>query len=469
MRQPPDPVTLLQSLVRIDTSNPPGNEWEAVETLRRLAKAEGFAVRTFQTAPDRGNVIVSYNGTGRRPLILLSHLDVVGANPAEWSYHPFAATVADGFVWGRGTIDTKQLTVMHLHAMIAAKRRGLSFDRDILLIATSDEESGSTFGLRALLQTPDAKLFDGAQVLTEGGGFPINVGDTPVYLVQTGQKGSAAIRFEVQRRTGGNPFFPDMEGADRAAQTVQRIARFASTLHEDIPATTARFLREISPIYGIADTENSMPRELADALLPHLPTTLSSFVDAMTRSTIVPTIWRGGTKRDSTGALFQIEADARLLPVPRRPNSAPDAHDPDSEVRLLQRLIAEIKQELDVEGQIVRCEPGFESDYDGPAFDAVRRGVLSALADYPDYAEATPLVVPYLSAGGSDGRFLRDRCRVIFGYSPTLPDLPFDQAVRMVHGVDERISIQSLHFGCRAMFETVLRLMEPIETEVSQP
>ncbi|MCG8478528.1 MAG: M20/M25/M40 family metallo-hydrolase [Spirochaetales bacterium] len=437
-------VELLQRLIRVDTSNPPGNEWAAVELLEAVAGDLGFSARTFRTAEGRGNIAISYNGSYRAPLILLSHLDVVPAPPAQWTHPPFEARLVDGAIWGRGAIDTKQLTVMHLVAMAMLREAGIRIERDVLLVATADEEAGSRHGLRAMLATDEAAWFDGAEVLTEGGGFPLMVEGRPVYLVQTGQKGLAQLRFVVRDEEKGSPFLPTPGAAGRAGRVVAALCGEEYGAGEVIPATTAELIDALTPLFDrTVDTTQSV-RERYEALKPRLTPTMETFVGAMVKSTVVPTIWKGDDASSGNDGAHEILVDARLLPAADR--------------SFLDEVIARVRSATGVAGEVIGFEQGFESPRDRLLFDAMERAIASRLRSRRG-DDTRPLVVPFISSGGSDGRFLTAQSSMVYGFSPVLPDLPFDRAVSMVHGVDERISVESLWFGCEVIYDTVRRYL----------
>lgn len=426
---------LLGDLIRIDTSNPPGNEWPAVDFLAAAAQAAGFSTKTYRTDTNRGNLVVSYNGSYHRPLVLLSHLDVVPAQPDQWKCPPFSGEIVDGEIWGRGSVDTKQLTVMQLAAMINARAHGLEPDRDILLVATADEENGSRYGLLALLEEePD--LFAGAEVITEGGGFPLLIDGTPLYLCQTGQKSVARATVTVREEPGANPFFPSMAEAGRAARLVRRLADFHDPA--PIPPTTQALLSVLERL-----SENSTEAD----------SPLHSLLEAMRKHTLTPTVWRGGKRDRQPGGPFRIEIDARLLPGYSRD--------------WLESTLSRLTEGVNADLQITAFDAGFESPQssgsrshgssrDGGLFDSIRR-IMGRRIPEAD-------VAPFLSSGGSDGRFLTGLCDVIYGFSPVLPDLTYDRAISMVHGVDERISVESLWFGAEVLRDVLTDYLAPTES-----
>ena len=140
-------TSILRDLIRIDTTNPPGNETAAANYVAQNLRHDGFECKLHESAPGRGNVITRLEGTGEKTsLLLLSHLDVVAANPDEWSVNPFGGVVKDGFVWGRGALDMKGMTAIELMALKLLKRNGVKLKGDVVLAATADEEQGGNAG-----------------------------------------------------------------------------------------------------------------------------------------------------------------------------------------------------------------------------------------------------------------------------------------------------------------------------------
>ena len=151
-------TTLLSDLIRIDTTNPPGNETKAAEFLSNTLSKDGFDCELFESAPARGSVVTRLKGTGEKPrLLLLSHLDVVAANASEWSVPPFGGVVKDGFVWGRGTLDMKGMTAIEVMALKLLKRNNVKLKGDVILAATADEEAGGVAGAEYLLHQASSK------------------------------------------------------------------------------------------------------------------------------------------------------------------------------------------------------------------------------------------------------------------------------------------------------------------------
>ena len=237
-----EPVSLLKKLVRIDTTNPPGNEKHLLDILKELLEQNEIECVFQETASGRGNLLAwlpAEDGRwadapecGQPPLVLLSHVDVVGAQPEQWMFPPFEAREEDGYIYGRGTVDTKQLTVMELAAFLDLKASGMVRKRDVYFLATSDEESGSAWGLSWFLEHeitlggrtfPGKELFRGSDVISEGGGFSDSGGGREYYLCESGQKGCGIVEFTVQARKAKGVFFGSGDGMERAMALVQDI------------------------------------------------------------------------------------------------------------------------------------------------------------------------------------------------------------------------------------------------------
>ena len=183
------PAELLQNLIRFDTTNPPGNELPAAQYVADVLRGEGLDPIVLESAPGRGNVVARLRGDGSPgALLLMSHLDVVPAEPKEWDHPPFASEVADGYIWGRGAVDTKQLTAMQMAVLVTLKRQNVPLRRDVVLAATADEETGAEQGMGWLARNhPD--LLDCQYAINEGGGFGVEIGGRRFYVCQTGEKG----------------------------------------------------------------------------------------------------------------------------------------------------------------------------------------------------------------------------------------------------------------------------------------
>ncbi len=182
-------VQHLQKLVQFDTSNPPGNELPAAEYIADVLASESIDVQVLKTGPNRGNTIARLKGDGSKPpILLMSHIDVVPAERERWKHAPFSGDITDGYLWGRETVDTKQLTAMEMVVMLELKRRGIRLKRDVILAATADEERGNEFGMKWLVENRP-ELIKAEYAINEGGGVGLEVGKHMLFTVQTGERG----------------------------------------------------------------------------------------------------------------------------------------------------------------------------------------------------------------------------------------------------------------------------------------
>jgi len=217
-------IEFLRDLIRFDTTNPPGNELPAAQYIADTLRREGFEPVVLESAPGRGNVVARLRGDGSAgALLLMSHLDVVPADPQEWDHPPFAAELADGYIWGRGAVDTKQLTAMQMAVLLALKRENVPLKRDVIFAATADEEAGGVYGMDWLVKN-HAGLVDGQYAINEGGGFGVEVSGRRFYVCQTGEKGVCWMKFTA-RGTPGHGSIP--RGDNAVAKLCAALARLS--------------------------------------------------------------------------------------------------------------------------------------------------------------------------------------------------------------------------------------------------
>jgi acetylornithine deacetylase/succinyl-diaminopimelate desuccinylase-like protein len=210
----------LSDLIRINTTNPPGNETAAAQFIAQYLAKEGFKTEVIESAPGRGSAITRLAGSGQKPnLLLLSHLDVVTANPTEWSVNPFDGTVKDGYVYGRGAYDMKGMTAIEVLTLKLLKKNNVPLKGDVVLAATADEEKGGEEGAGYLLSQHREKVWC-PYVLNEGGGLAIPQKQGNVYPVQTAEKG--ILWFKIKAKgTPGHGSTPNM--ADNAIVRMNKV------------------------------------------------------------------------------------------------------------------------------------------------------------------------------------------------------------------------------------------------------
>jgi len=298
LREVEEEVTgFLSDLIQINTTNPPGNETEAAKYLAETLEQEGFKCVLLESAPGRGSVITRIKGTGEKPsLLLLSHLDVVPANPKEWSVDPFGGVVKDGFVWGRGAIDMN----------------------DIILAATADEEKGGDAGAGWLVHNHPEKV-QAKYVINEGGGLAIPINGKNIFTIQTAEKGILWLKIKAK----GKPGHGSVPGlADNAIlrinKVVEKLGNYRSKI--SLVPTVKQFLNAIAKENKLAQQAMSILLQNPAAgdqildMLAQRDKVMAEEVRAMLKMTIAPTIIHGGVKENIIPSECEVVFDCRILP-----------------------------------------------------------------------------------------------------------------------------------------------------------
>ncbi len=432
-------VTRLQHMLRFDTTNPPGNELPLAQYLAAQLAQEGLEAQILQSAPERANLVVRLRGDGsQRPLLLLSHLDVVPAEPARWTHPPFVGKVAEGQVWGRGAVDSKLTTTAQLQVLLLCKRLGLPLKRDLVLVATADEELGSNCGAKWLAQH-HPEVFDAEYGINEGGGFALLVDGRPLYTCQVGEKGSAYLDLVIQGRPGhssvphaDNPLLHLSTVLDRLrGRLPHRVTASASAFFEGAAAAQAR--PEVAALLrALLDPAH---QETALAQLPVDEPTRLMF-DAMLRNTCAPTMLEAGVKRNVIPSEATVRLSGRTLPGMER-----------------EAFLAEVRA-LVGEGPEFRL-----SNYWAGGEFASDTPLLKAIQSAMQRCEPESAVVPYMVTGGTDARFLMGLGLTIYGFLPMRHEPGMD-FFSLCHGHDERVSITNIAFAVQVLYETVRQLNE---------
>jgi acetylornithine deacetylase/succinyl-diaminopimelate desuccinylase-like protein len=428
---------MLQSLVRLDTTNPPGNESAAARYLASCLTEAGFSPEIIESAPERGNLVCRWRGSGERTgaLLLMSHLDVVGAERNLWQRDPFGAELVDGYIWGRGTLDTKNLTAAQVTSLIALRKAGARPKRDIVLLASADEETGGGKGV-AWLARNRPELFDGvAYGINEGGGQDFVIAGHRFYTCQTGEKGICRVRVTV-RGQAGHAATPAGESAVYGlARALLKLQQFR--FPRRVVPTNQEFLKVL--IRELPEPERSAfvhvleTGEVDFDKIPG-PAAFRKELPAVISSTATPTVLRAGERANVIPAEASVLVDARLLP----------GESPQEFVRLLSDHLADecVRSEIEV----LQSGPGIEFEVETPLFDCIRQVVQRN--------EPGASVVPYLSPGGTDARHLVNRGMSIYGFKP-MRQLPEAPRLGLVHGIDERISMDNLLLLTKLIYEVV--------------
>jgi len=446
LREVEEEVTnLLRDLIRINTTNPPGNETKAAKYLAENLEKDGFKCELFESALGRGSVITRIKGTGEKPnLLLLSHLDVVAANPKEWSVDPFKGVVKDGFVWGRGAIDMKSMTAMEVMVMKLLKRNNVQSKGGIILAATADEEKGGAAGAGWLVSNHPEKV-RAKYVINEGGGLAIPVNGKNIFTIQTAEKGILWLKVTAK----GKPGHGSVPGvADNAIlrmnKIVEKLGNYRSRI--SLVPTVKQFLNKITKENKLAQQALSFliqNPEKADQILDMLAQqdkAMAEEVRAMLRMTIAPTIIHGGVKENIIPSECEAVFDCRILP----------GQNPAEAIKEIKGLVKDADIEK-LEFEIIQANEPSESSVNTPLFEQI----VNVLKDFEPNCSATPILL----TGGTDSRFFRKTGSICYGFQPMRSDMPYGEILKMAHGIDERISIENLVFGTSVLYYLVEKFM----------
>jgi acetylornithine deacetylase/succinyl-diaminopimelate desuccinylase-like protein len=423
---------LLVRLVEADTTNPPGNEARAVAIVAERLAAEGIPHETTEFAPGRQNLVARLSGDGsEKPLLLLAHLDVVGADGQPWTSPPHRVTERDGFLVGRGVSDDLGMALVELETVVLLKRSGASLRRDVILALTGDEESGGA-GIRALLAR-EPQAMGAAIALNEGGGPRLDErGRVAFVALQTAEKTYQDFALIVTGSTGHSSVpLPD-NAIYRLARALERIGRRRFPVRL-LPVVReyfkARAAIEVEPLAGALRSAAAAKGGVPAAALAILEA--NPILAATLRTTCVATTLGGGTRVNALPSEARATLNCRILPD----------ESIESVEGALARLIADPEVKIERLGDFGAGPP---SPLAGPLPTAVR-----ALA-----AETWPgaPILPFLSVGATDSRFLRERGVAAYGLNPIALT---ESDARRAHGADERIPVASLPPGLEFFYRLV--------------
>lgn len=421
---------LLADYLRIDNSNPPGNEPAAAAFLRGVLEREGIAVEVWTPAPGKANLVARLPGHGgKRPLILLHHMDVVGASPEYWSVDPFGGVVKDGHVWGRGAIDTKGLGIAQLVALLTLKRQGITLDRDVLYVATSDEEIGGVLGAGDLAKNHSAALRNAEYVLNEGGSIVADSsGRTLYYGITAAEKAPFWLEL-IARGMPGHGSAPRPETApNRLVRALERVRNWQTPI--TVTAPVEAYFRAIAPTVRpdlgalLADIRGTARNAAALARVTAVPG-----YNALLRNTVSITVLQGSNKTNVIPPEARAQLDVRLLPGQTQEGFLAE----------LRRVIADDSVEVKPLG-IGWPAPVSSTD----------NAFFRAIAAVAERLEPGAKIAPLVQAGFTDCHYFLELGMSCYGLAPfRLSDIE----MRGLHGNDERLSIENLRYGTRFIYE----------------
>jgi acetylornithine deacetylase/succinyl-diaminopimelate desuccinylase-like protein len=427
------PAELLQTLIRFDTTNPPGNERECISYLDGLLAEAGCETTILSSDPQRPNLISRLTGQGKAPpLLLYGHVDVVTTAKQEWQHPPFEGKLVDGYLWGRGALDMKGGVVMMLDAFLRAKSEDISLPGDVVLALVSDEEAGGYCGARFLVENHASLFQDIRYAIGEFGGFSFSIGSQRFYPIMVAEKQVCRLRATV-RGPGGHGSLPGRGGTmARLAQFLDQLDRRSPPVH--ITPVTRMMFQEISsnlPFPTGLVLRQLLNPMMTDLLLKVLGPRGQAF-EPLFHHTINATVVRGGEKVNVIPSEVVVDMDGRLLP----------GYGPDDLVTEVRQLVGD-----DVELEFTQHDPG-------PAEPDM--GLFSTLRAIVGEADPAGIPVPMLMPGATDGRLFARLGIQTYGFLPMLlpPGVNF---LETIHGANERIPIGALTFGTQAIYQLLHR------------
>jgi acetylornithine deacetylase/succinyl-diaminopimelate desuccinylase-like protein len=411
-------TALLQELIRVDTTNPPGNETAAAELLRDYLEPNGVRCELVAKTPERANLVARIPGSGDGPrLMLLSHTDVVLADPGEWTVPPFAGELRDGMVWGRGALDMKGQVAASAVAIASLAREGFEPRGDLVFAAVADEEVGSDFGL-AWLCREHPEVVRCEYAINEGSGERVELAGRALYLCATAEKAASPFLLRVRGRAGhaSMPAIAD-NALVKAAPLIERLAAIQPEprLQPEMRALLAALLGEVPAAGEALDRVRRIDPFAAELLQPLLA------------ATFAPTRIQASEKQNVVPALCELTVDCRLLPGQAR-----------EEAELL------VREALgDAEGAVelewLELHGGTRSPLETPLWTAVE--------SFVEQIEPGAVPVPMCCAGFTDSHWLREAFgTVAYGFFPARA-MGYDELARLVHSADERVPVDDLELG----------------------
>ena len=427
-----DAVGWLQGLIRINTTNPPGNELAAAKYIAEILEREGIHPEIFETAPGRGLIVARLSSSAvpdpARALLLMAHLDVVGVDKSKWSVDPFAAVIKDGYLYGRGAIDDKGMLAANLAVFIALKRSGARLTRDVIFLAEGDEESGGALGMKVAVEKHWDKIAAG-YAINEGGHAVLKNGKVQYIGVQCSEKVSVAVDV-VAMGTSGHGSMPRKDNpVVHLAAAIAKIGTYETPVQ--LNSVTRAYFESIA---GVEDEETAKwirALESSDRG-EHAARWVSNtnpMWNSMLRDSIAPTMLQAGIRRNVIPSEARGVINIRLLP----------GNPLEALLGKLQQLVNDPQIRFEVEPGSGEAAPS--SSLKSDLYATITR---AAARQFPGAA-----VVPFMSPGATDSWPLRMRNVQAYGVFPfPLNDV---DSLRM-HADDERIPLDSFHKGVEFLY-----------------
>jgi len=431
-----NPAEILQTLIRFDTTNPPGNEYLANNWARDQLLEAGIESTLVAKDPKRPNLIARLKGNGTAPpLLLQGHVDVVTTEGQNWAHPPFGAEIHDGYIWGRGALDMKSGVAMMLAAFLKAHQEKVSLPGDLILCLLADEEAGGDFGAKFLVEE-HPEQFEGVRfAFGEFGGFTMEISGETFYPIMVAEKQVCWLKIILHGPAGHGSMIHQGGAMARLGQILQtldknmlpvhitpQIRQMISMMAEGVSFPTSIILKQLlNP--ALSDRVLGLMGEAGKTFMP------------LFHNTVNATIVHGGDKVNVIPSEIFLELDGRLLP----------GYKPEHMLAELRKLLGS-----DLEIEVVRHDPG-------PA--EANMALFDTLAGILKEKDPDGHPVPLVLTGVTDARFFSQLGIQTYGFLPmTLPnDFKFTS---VVHAADERIPVEAMDFGTQAIYEALQRFGE---------
>ncbi len=426
-----DVVDLLCWMVRIDTQNPPtdGKTWRETElnsALASLLNSRGVAAQVIESAPGRGSLVARLKGSGRRkPLLLTTHVDVVGAEASAWKHPPFAADADANFIYGRGTLDNKAMAAALVVVMLKLARSRTPLARDLILCLVADEEGGGRQGMQFLVDNHwDAIASEVA--LGEGDPPLLRDGRVVHIPIQCGEKKSYVVKLRA-RGTAGHASTPLADNSILLlSNAVSRLQPYVTSLH--VTPLAREYLRRMVALEPapLSDALRSVALQGAEAPAAALETVAraSAVYNSLLRATVCPTLLQAGTRANVIPAEAESTLNIRLLPDQN-----------------IEDVLGELRRVIASDRVSLEAAP--RSTADGPA-TSHETEYFRALEEVSSRLWPGLVTLPYMAPAASDARYLRARGVIVYGVFPFPATY---EEFMTIHAADERVRIRSLREG----------------------
>jgi acetylornithine deacetylase/succinyl-diaminopimelate desuccinylase-like protein len=428
-----------QAVLRLDTSNPPGNEHLAVEYVKRVLDAEGIPAETLALDPNRSNVVARLKGSGRkRPLLIMGHTDVVTVDAAKWKHPPFSATREGGYVYARGTIDDKDNLTASLMTMVLLKRLNVPLDRDVIFLAESGEEGNSNFGI-GFMASQHFPEIDAEYCFAEGGGVTRIGGEPRFATVQTTEKIPRGIELVAHGISGHGSIPLKSNAIVHLAGAIAKVGAWRPDVRfNETTGTYFRRLAAISPpdvaahYRDVLSTDPKVRAAADDWLFEHEPQHSS-----MLRTSVSPNIFAGGYRSNVIPSEAKATLDVRMLPD----------EDPAKFLEQIKQVVNDPAVEVRFPSQNTR-PPAPAARLDSEPFK-VLEAAASRIYNVP--------TLPTMSTFATDMAQLRAKGMQCFGIGPAT-DLEDGPKGFGMHSDQERLLESELYRFVRFNYEVVAEL-----------